>query len=56
MTREEHDRLTAVFHRHVCQTSEQPLGIVVAGLMFVLAVVLLRGLSGPTTRTWLDER
>ena len=28
--REEHDRLTAEFLRHVCQTSEQPLGIVVA--------------------------
>jgi len=30
VTGEAHDRLTAAFLRHVCQTSEQPLGIVVA--------------------------
>jgi acetylornithine/succinyldiaminopimelate/putrescine aminotransferase len=30
VTGEQHDRLTAAFRRHVCQTSEQPLGIVVA--------------------------
>jgi uncharacterized membrane protein len=32
-----------------------PLGVILAALMLVLAVVLLRGLSGPKTRTWLDE-
>ena len=35
---------------------EQPAGLVLAGILLVLAVVLLRGLSGPATRTWLDER
>ncbi len=36
--------------------ANSPLGIVLAGLILVLAFVLLRGLSGPTTRIWLAER
>jgi uncharacterized membrane protein len=35
--------------------ANSPVGIVLAGLMLLLAVALLRGLSGPPTRTWLDE-
>lgn len=31
------------------------LGLILATLVLALAVALLRGLSGPSTRAWLDE-